>query len=177
LVLIYTSEGQTVVTFDHDADLYQATAATGRGYLAIADASFLADLDQLEQAVTLVTLRWPRHTEPGAPPVHEERVADMFRASRLIASANATVIAAVRPVLGQDSSTFADHEHLLRRAAQTAGLRHILQIVAVSAPGDGDQYLYNCTAADATREAEAAREHGRAMHIDLLVFAPGGGRR
>jgi hypothetical protein len=101
----------------------------------------------------------------------------MFRASRLIASRDATIVAAVRPIPDQGQGTFADHEQQLRRAAQAAGLRHVLQIVAVSAPGDGDQYLYNCTATEAIREAEAATGRGPALHIDLRVFTQGGGSR
>jgi hypothetical protein len=169
LVLIYTRHGDTVVDFDHDAHLHSAATATGRSYLAITEPARLAELDQINQPVSLVTLQWPRTAQPS----HVDHVADLFTACRLMMSGDACVIAAVR--LGdpaEPGTTFADHEHALRIAAEGAGFTHVLQIVAVSAPGEGDQFLYYATEAEATHAAsQAASTTGRqVLHIDLMVF-------
>jgi hypothetical protein len=170
LVLVYTSHGDTVVDFDEDSNLHRAATATGRSYLAITAPGRLADLDQIGQPVSLVTLRWPRNP----PPSHADRDADLFTVCRLMMSADANVVAAVRPSIpAMPGITFADHEHALRSAAERAGFRHVLQIVAVSAPGEGDQFLYYATEAEATHAAgRAASTTGcQVLHIDLLVFA------
>jgi hypothetical protein len=93
LVLVYTRHGETVVDFDHDTYLHGAATATGRAYLAITEPARLADLDQISQPVSLVTLRWPRNPTPA----HADNVADLFKACRLMMGGDARVIAAVRP--------------------------------------------------------------------------------
>lgn len=82
--------------------------------------------------------------------------------------ATASVIAAVRPT--PHGATFAEHERALRAAAEAAGFIHVLQIVAVSAPGEGDQFLYYATETEAAVAATQVAAAGRALHIDLLVF-------
>ena len=89
-------------------------------------------------------------------------------------SGDACVIAAVRPGnSAEPGATFADHERALRSAAEGAGFAHVLQIVAVSAPGDGDQFLYYATVTEAIHAANeaAATTGGQVLHIDLMVFA------
>jgi hypothetical protein len=169
LVLIYTRHGDTVVDFDHDAYLHSAATATGREYLAITEPARLAELDQISQPVSLVTLHWPRTAQPS----QVDRVADLFTACRLMMSGDACVIAAVRPGSpAEPGATFADHERALRSAAEGAGFAHVLQIVAVSAPGEGDQVLYYATEAEATHVASqaASTPDRQVLHIDLLVF-------
>ncbi len=169
LVLIYTRHGETIVDFDHDTYLHGAATATGRAYLAITEPARLADLDQISQPVSLVTLRWPRNPTPA----HADNVADLFKACRLMMSGDARVTAAARPAdPAEPGPTFADHEQTLRTAAESAGFTHALQIVAVSAPGEGDQFLYYATEAEATLAAnQAATTPGRqVLHIDLLIF-------
>jgi hypothetical protein len=169
LVLIYTRHGDTVVDFDHDMHLHGAAMATGREFLAVTEPARVAELDQISQPVSLVTLRWPRDVKPS----HVDRIADLFTACRLIMSGDACVIAAVRPSnAAGPGDTFADHEHTLRSAAERAGFVHVLLIVAVSAPGDGDQFLYYATEAEATHAASqtAAAAGRQVLHIDLLVF-------
>jgi hypothetical protein len=163
LILTYTSHGDTVVDFDHDPHLHAAATGTGRAYLAITDPDRLPSLDQIRNPVSLVTLRWPRRADPSTG----ARVAALLTACRPIMGDDASVIAAIRP--GHPSGpgpSFADHEHALRTAAEAAGLTHLLQIVAVSASGEGDQFLYYAT------ETDASIASGQALHIDLLVFTP-----
>ena len=64
LVLVYTSHGQTVVDLDDDAHLHRAATTTGRSYLAVTEPTRLADLHQLSQPVSLITVRWPRTATP-----------------------------------------------------------------------------------------------------------------
>jgi len=175
LVLIYTSHGDTIVDFDDDLHLHRAATATGREYLAITAPGRLAELDQIGQPVSLVTLRWPRSAQPN----HPNHVADLFTACRLMMSGDACVIAAVRPSdPAEPGSTFADREQALRATADGAGFTHVLQIVAVSAPGEGDQFLYYAAVTEAIHAANesAATTGGQVLHIDLMVFAARAGR-
>jgi len=174
LVLTYTSHGEAVVAFDHDTHLHHAAQSTGRGYLAVTDPSTLtADLDQIERSVSLITVRWPRSHAPSATPGRSEGdIVDLLGTSRHVMADNATVVAAIRPAnAAGPGPTFADHEDLVRRAATTAGLTHVLQIVAVGVSGGGDQFLYYATPAEAAQIAESANDPGKVVHIDLLVFA------
>jgi hypothetical protein len=168
LVLVYTSHGQTVIDLDDDAYLHRAATTTGRSYLAVTESTRLADLDQISQAASLVTLRWPRTAALG----NADQLAELLSACRDMMTGDASLVAAVRPA--EPATTFADHEHALHSAAEAAGLAHVLQIVAVSAPGEGDQFLYYATEAEATHAAtQAAATPGRqVLHIDLLVFVP-----
>jgi hypothetical protein len=170
LVLIYTRHGDTIVALDDDPHLQTAATESGRAYLPITEPAHLADLDQISQPVSLVTLRWPRDDQhsPAA-----DRIADLFTACRLMMVGDACVIAVIRP---DDSTapgaTFADHEYALRAAAHAAGFAHVLQIVAVSAHGEGDQFAFYATeaeAADVARQAMATPRR-QVLHIDLMVF-------
>jgi hypothetical protein len=175
LVLTYTSAGDTIVDFDDDLHLHRAATAAGRDYLAITAPDRLADLDQIGEPVSLITLRWPRGTQPHRP----ADIADLFTACRLMMSGDACVIAAVRPGdPAKPDNTFADHERVLRAAALRAGIAHVLQIVAVSTSGEGDQFLYHATVTQATLAANEAwaPTGGQILHIDLLVFTPMEGR-
>jgi hypothetical protein len=153
-----------VVNFDHDPHLHEAAVMTGRAYLAITDAGHLAELDGVDQTVSLVALRWPRHDSPGSAGF----VADLFTACRLMMRRDACVIAAVRPT--HSGGTFADHERTLRSAAESAGFVHVLQITAVSSPGEGDQFLYYATEVEAALAADQISADGQSLHVDLLVF-------
>jgi hypothetical protein len=170
LVLTYTRQGETVVDFDADQHLRDAATAASRSYLAIAQPGELADLDTITDPVSLIIVRWPRQT----PSRTAGSVADLFTACRLIMSADTCAIAAVSSAEpGQPGTVYAEHLAELLPAARAAGLIHVLQIVAVSGAGDGDQFLYYATRA----EADAARRDGQAVpdgpayHIDLLVFS------
>jgi hypothetical protein len=169
LVLVYTRHGETVVDFEHDLHLHGAATATGRAYLAITEPAGLPRLDQIRQPVSLVTLRWPRQTNPSTV----DHLGDLLAACRPIMSDDASVIAAVRPGSpAEPDATFADHEQALHAAAEGAGFTHVLQIVAISAPGEGDQFLYYATEAEAAHAARQAATIGdrQVLHIDLLVF-------
>jgi hypothetical protein len=174
LILTYTRHGETVIDLDSDIHLHWAATTTGRSYRAITETAALPEPDQTRKPVSLVTLRWPRTAKPS----HTDRVADLL-ACRVMMSGDASLVAAVRPGdPAEAGTTFADYELALRSAAEDAGFTHVLQIVAVSAHGEGDQFLYYATDAEAARAARqaATTNGGQVLHIDLLVFAAGGGR-
>jgi hypothetical protein len=169
LVLTYTREGETVVDFEADRHLREAAAAASRSYLAIARPGDLADLDTITDPVSLVIVRWPRQTSTRTV----AGVADLFTACRLIMSADACAIAAVSSAEpGQPGTAYAEHLAHLLPAAKAAGLTHVLQIVAVTGPGTGDQFLYYATRAeaDAARIRDRTIPDGPTYHIDLLVL-------
>ena len=170
LVLTYTRQGETVVDFDADRHLRDAAMAASRSYLAIARPGELADLDTITDPVSLVIVRWPRQTTSRTA----ASVTDLFTACRLMMSAETCAIAAVSSTEpGQPGTVYVEHLAELLPAARAVGLVHVLQIVAVSGAGDGDQFLYYATRAEADaawRDGQAVPD-GPAHHIDLLVFA------
>lgn len=168
LVLVYTRRGDAVIDFDSDPQLEHASTHTCRTYLSITDPSDVADLDTLTEPASLVVLRWP----PRHPTRTPASIADLFAACRLIMTADTCAIAAVSSAApGEPGTTSAEHLGELLPAARAAGLTHILHIVAVTAPGDGDAFLYYATRAD----AEDARQgwpddNAPSYNADLLVF-------
>jgi hypothetical protein len=169
LVLVYTRHGDAVVDFDNDPQLEHASAHTSRTYLSITEPSAVADLDTLTEPVSLVVLRWPpRHTTrtPAS-------ITDLFAACRLIMTADTCAIVAVSSAPpGEPGTTYAEHLGELLPAARAAGLTHVLQIVAVTALGDGDEFLYYATwsEAEAARQDWPAGDKGPSYSVDLLVF-------
>ncbi|MFB9320052.1 hypothetical protein [Cryptosporangium minutisporangium] len=169
---IYTRPNETVVDFDHDPYLRGAAAATQRTYLSPTDAADLNDLAPRCPPISLVTLGWPRDT--GA-----ENIDELLCACRLILAMECCVIAFIRPARDARPPSFAECEQALHTAAERAGLAQVLQIVALSAPGEGDRFSYYSSAADAehlTNDRTAAADR-RAFHIDLLVYSPKTSRR
>jgi hypothetical protein len=174
LILTYTGHGESVVDLDHDRHLHDAAIATGRCYLTITEPARPPGPDQLTERAGLVTLQWPRPTSPSTV----QAVGALLTACRPIMNDDASVIAAVPPSdPAQPGATFADHEHALRGIAEAAGLTHILQIVAVSAAGEGDQFLYYATDSDLAQVLTNAGHtpDRQVLHIDLLVFCRQGG--
>lgn len=169
LVLVYTRRGDAVVDFDSDPQLEHASAYTSRTYLSITDPSTVADLDTLTEPVSLVVLRWPPRHTTRTPAT----ITDLFAACRLIMTADTCAIAAVSSAApGQPGTTYAEHLDELLPAAHTAGLAHVLQIVAVTAAGDGDEFLYyaSLAEAEAARQGWSAGDDGPRYSVDLLVF-------
>jgi hypothetical protein len=168
LILVYTHHSDTVADVGHDPHLHGAATAAGRAYLSITDTDGLPGPGEIRKPVSLLTLRWPRPTEPSTA----DLIGALLVACRPIMAEDASVIAAVRPAdPAQPGSSFADHEHALTAAAEMAGFTHVLQIVAISAPGEGDQFLYYATPAEAAHAArQATATDRRVLHIDLLVF-------
>src|SRR5262249_27126545 len=133
-----------------------------RSYLAISDPSQLADLDAIAEPVSLIVLRWPRR--PTRP--NPANVTDLFAGCRLMMTADScavVTIASVDPVYMRD----------LLPAAQAVGLVHVREIVAVRGSGEGDQFLYYASRAeaDAVRNEIRGDQRNPASHIDLLVFS------
>jgi hypothetical protein len=169
LVLTYTTHGDTVADFDHDPHLHGAATRTGRSYLAITEPAALPGPDQLRKPASLITLHWPGQTDPSTA----DQIGRLLIACQPIMSADASLVAAVRPSQSAEPpATFADHEHALRGAAERAGFTHLLQIVAISAPGKGDQFLYYATETEAIQivTQAAATPDRQVLYIDLLVF-------
>lgn len=173
LVLVYTRRGDAVIDFDNDPHLEHASTHTSRRYLSIADPSLVADLDTLTEPVSLVVLRWPPRRTTRTP----ASITDLFAACRLIMTADTCAIAAVSSAApGEAGTTYAEHLDELLPAARTVGLTHVLQIVAVTSLGNGDEFLYYATPAEAeaARQNWSASHHGPSYHVDLLVFTNSG---
>jgi hypothetical protein len=195
LLLIYTGRGDSIVDLDDDPHIRRAATVTGRTYLTVTGPSAQADLHKLNKPIDLVTLRWPRaatalpadHVPADHVPadhVPAGQVTDLLTACRQAMSGDACLVALIRADKPTPPRiTFADHEHALRAAADAAGFTPVLQIVAISAPDGGDQFLYHATERDASlavhQTTTSPANHitsgqgvgSHVMHVDVLVFA------
>lgn len=171
LVEVYTEAHQTIADLDDEPCLQDAARSAARSYRAITDPADLTDGDTPASAVSLVVCRWPR---PGKWPT---KPSTLFTACRLIMSRRSgCVLAALRCAdPDQPGTSHAEHAATLIGSAETAGFRHVLQIVAVGGCGDGDQFLYYATDVEAAQAAAPAADR-RVCHIDLLAFTPVGRR-
>jgi hypothetical protein len=148
------------------------------------------DIDTTRSPVTLVVWRWPR------PTTWPTRPTTLFAACHLIMAKDGCVIAAVRSAepgteaarhlggtveevrathparWGQTYASHAEHMAQLLPAAQDAGFRHVLQIVAVGGRDSGDQFVYHATSNEAAQAASDPTTGGRVCHVDLLAFTP-----
>ncbi|MEV4517135.1 hypothetical protein AB0K00_50290 [Dactylosporangium sp. NPDC049525] len=170
LVLIYSNRGDTILDLDTDPHLRAAARAAGRGYLAFTDTADIATLDDLrpaDQPIGLVTMRWPRTSHSGITSP-AAALADLFLACRLMTGGRATVIVAIRPATATDTDALADHEQSLRTAATAADFVHTQQIIAISAPGHADAFVYY---ANPTEAADTAANQS-ASSINLVAFTP-----
>ncbi|MEU5934537.1 hypothetical protein [Micromonospora sp. NPDC047187] len=169
LILVYTHRGDTIVDLDSDPHLEHASSTTSRTYLSITNPTAVADLDAPTDPISLVALRWPPRHHARTP----ASITDLFAACRLHMTTDTRAIAAVSSAApGQPGTTHAEHLSELLPAARAAGLTPTLHIVAVTGPGDHDEFLYYATRA----EAEAARRYRQtgdneaSADVDLLVF-------
>ncbi|MEU4680421.1 hypothetical protein [Micromonospora sp. NPDC023737] len=165
---MYTSHGETVLDLDGDNHLHEAAVATGRSYLSGFDATRTDGLDQTDQQVSLITLRWPR--ADLSPSGH---AGGLLGANRLPISDDACVIVAIQPgSLAEPNQAFADHARALCTVAEAARLTLVLRISATGAPGNGDRFLYYATKTEVTRAAteDTTAPTQQVPHIDLLLF-------
>lgn len=169
LIDIYTDPHDIVADFDGDPHLHDAAHDAARSYRAFTSPMQLTDDDTPRSRATLVVWRWPR---PTAWPT---RPTTLFAACHLIMARDGCVIAAVRSAEpGQTHTSHAEHTALLLPAAEDAGFRHVLQIVAVGGRDSGDQFVYYATSDEAAQAASDPTTGGRVCHIDLLAFIPVG---
>jgi hypothetical protein len=169
LVEVYTDPHEIVADFDGDPHLHNAAQAKARTYRAITGPTKLTDADAPRSGVTLVVWRWPR------PTTWLTRPTTLFAACHLLMARDGCVIATVRSAEpGQPGASHAEHLARLLPAAQDAGFRHVLQIIAVGGCEAGDQFIYHATSDEAARAAGDPAAGRRVCHIDLLAFIPVG---
>ncbi len=125
--------------------------------------------------VQLIILPWPPVTDPAAPGqgVDGDAMVDLFTACRVLLAADGYTIVAVPP------ATAAHVEQLwqLVPAARKAGLGWVEQIVAITAPVDGDQVAGPAVAAIPADRSALRLADDLYVHIDLYIFVIRAGRR
>jgi hypothetical protein len=174
LVAIYSEIHATVVDFDADDNLRHAAEGAGRRYLAVTDP---ADLDQLtDQArpAVLIVLRWPR---PDITFPERDAHALLHACQRRLADHGSTIIAVTATSAGQPGTTYTEHEQLLLPAARAAGLRHLHDIVPLTAADGRDSFTYatarDSTASDRDKDTDTPRQNASTT---LLIFGHPGRR-
>lgn len=165
LVGMFTSTGDTVLSFDHEPAVDGACGAGGRRHITAAAGADLADLDRESGRITLITARWPRQH-----PVDVAALADMFAICRLLMAPNGRMIISTgSPTARQLYIHDAAH---LTAAAASAGLQLQQRVVAVVAPIADERPPRRTAPAD---RAALRRATYVAVRRDVAVFASGGG--
>jgi len=169
LVEVCTDPHDIAADFGGDPHLHTAAHAKARSYRAITGPTQLADLDTPRSQVTLLVWRWPR---PTAWPT---KSITLFAACHLIMARSGRVVAAVRSAEpGRPGASHAEHMARLLPAAQDAGFRHVLQIVAVGGGGDArGKFVYYATSDEAAHAARDPAAGARVPHRPARLHARG----
>ncbi|MEV7230876.1 hypothetical protein AB0M79_28205 [Polymorphospora sp. NPDC051019] len=163
IVVTFSQRDTTVVDFDGDPAIEEATTAAGRLYLPVTHPADLTDVDDVR--VDLIVLRWPR------PAAAADAVADLFRAFRLVVTPDGFAVLIVDP--NQPSGGYPEQTHHLIPAADAGGMAYLQRIIAITVPialATGDT-----TSDDDTNSGSS--KAGRRTHVDILVFVVAGGHR
>jgi hypothetical protein len=146
LVAIYSDVHGTIIDFDADTHLRQAAEASGRAYVSLRQAATADPGDSAHGPATLIMMRWPRPTTPGAEP---DANGLFKRCQQYLALDGSTIVIITTGTPAQDASSYSDHERVLLAAARGAGLHHLHDIVPVDADDGRDAFTY--TSASGTR--------------------------
>jgi hypothetical protein len=139
LVATYSDVHGTVIDFDGDLHLQNAAEATGRTYMSTTGATGPDPGKLLSGPAALILLRWPRPDTAGPLPEVNSLLSRCQQ--HLTADGNTiVVVTAGRP--GADGTSYHDHEQVLLPAAQSAGLRHLHDIVPIDAEDGRDRFTY-----------------------------------
>jgi hypothetical protein len=167
LVAIYSDVHSTVVDFDADDILRHAVDANGRRYLAIASPDDLTILTAQRRSAVLIVLRWPR---PATNAAEQDAHALLLACQHHLADDGSVIVAVTAAAAGQTGTTYADHERILLAAARAAGLRHLHDIVALTAADGRDSFTYATVQAPTTsRDTDAETSRGNAS-TTLVIF-------
>jgi hypothetical protein len=168
LVAIYSEIHATIVDFDADDNLRHAADGAGRRYLAVTDPSDLAQLTEQSRPAALIVLRWPR---PDITSPEQDAHALLQACQRRLADHGSTIIAVTASSAGQPSTTYAEYELLLLPAARAAGLRHLHDIVPLTAADGRDTFTYatahDSTLSDRDTDVDTPRHN---TNTTLLIF-------
>jgi hypothetical protein len=166
LVAIYSAVHSTVVDFDADDNLRHAVDANGRRYMAVASPPDLTTLTAQRQSAVLIVVRWPRPATHAAQDAHGLLIACQHH----LAEDGSVIVAVTAATAGQTGTTYADHERTLLAAARAAGLRHLHDIVALTAADGRDSFTYTTVQPETTsRDTDTEIARGNASST-LMVF-------
>jgi hypothetical protein len=165
LVALYSDVHSTVVDFDADDNLRHAADANGRRHLAIASSADLIQLAQQRRPAALIVVRWPR---PVTNAAEQDAHALLTACEHNLADDGSVIVAVTAATAGQTGTTYAEHERILLAAARAAGLRHLHDIVALTAADGRDSFTYTTVQAQTTsRDTETSRGNASTT---LVVF-------
>jgi hypothetical protein len=173
LVASYTRLGDTIVSVGGDPALEGAAGGGGRNYLGVDDPANLADLDHVAGTVQLIVLRWPPPYRPGQLWTNPERMRELFAACRRLLTRGGCIAVALAVIPGESEIAYHGHPERVIPAAHDGGLGWLQHIIAITAPIVGERITWRTTPADAAIIRAATHI---SIHLDLLIFAPKGGR-
>jgi hypothetical protein len=171
LVAIYSDVHGTVIDFDADINLQHAAEATGRTYSTITDTTSPGPGTPLPRPATLILLRWPRPDTEGAEP---DANSVLSRCQQHLADDGSTIVVVTSAKPGADGASYSDSEQVLLPAAQTAGLRHLHDIVPIDAADGWDAFTYATDQRTAEHTGSGATRHDAVT--TLMIFGHPGRR-
>ncbi|GGL12551.1 hypothetical protein [Mangrovihabitans endophyticus] len=163
LVAIYSDVHSTVLDFDADIHLQHAAEATGRTYTTATDTTGPKPLAHPSPAAALILLRWPR---PDTTDVNAGNL--LSRCQQHLADDGSTIVVVTATQPGADTTSYHHHEQVLLAAVQTAGLRHLHDIVPIDAADGRDAFTYATGKRTARHASSDDTRHGTAT--TLMIF-------
>jgi len=171
LVAIYSDVHTTVVDFDADLHLRHAAEAAGRTYASITDAAGSGPGELSVGPATLILLRWPRPDTEGPLP---DANSLLHRCQQHLTADGSTIVVVTTGQPGAAGASYHDYEQVLLPAARNAGLRHLHDIVPISAEDGRDAFTY---ATDRRTAGHAGPGDKRHDAVTTLVIFDYPGRR
>lgn len=175
LVAIYTAVGDTIVDFDADDKLCDAAQASARRYVSASSPGELAGQHlEPQQPITLIVMRWPR---PSAGTPTEAR-AILTACQEILDSGGSVIIAVTAAAARHPGTTYTEYEHQLVPTAKAVGLRHLHDIVPLTATDGRDAFTYPATDHDLNnpdRDTDADTP-GHTAATTLIIFDKAVGR-
>lgn len=165
LVAIYSDEHATVVDFDADLHLRHAAEAAGRTYTSITDNAGPGPGELPVGPATLILLRWPRPDTEGPLP---DANGLLSRCQQHLTADGSTIVVVTTGQPGATGASYHDHEQLLLPAAHSAGLRHLHDIVPISAEDGRDAFTYATDKRTAERTGPGDKRHDAVT--TLMIF-------
>jgi hypothetical protein len=174
LVAIYSDVHGTVIDFDADTHLRQAAEASGRAYVSLRQAATAGPGAEAHGPATLIMMRWPRPTTPGAEP---DANGLFKRCQQHLAHDGSTIVIVTTGTPAQDAGRYSDHERVLLAAAHAAALQHLHDIVPVDADDGRDAFIYTSAAGARPPIGDSFPDAIRQIAVTTLVIFGHPGRR
>ncbi|HKR51197.1 MAG TPA: hypothetical protein VJT72_16750 [Pseudonocardiaceae bacterium] len=174
LVEIYSDVHGTVIDFDTDVHLRHAAQITGRTYLPVTGLAGPTTAVDQPRPAALIMLRWPRPATTGPG---QDATSLLSACQQHLADDGSTIVVVTAVPAGAAGTSYCEHEQVLLDAAETAGLRHLHDIVPLDADDGRDTFTYATTRDTTASSRDSGPDTPRQITNTTLVIFGHPGRR